>query len=75
MVLVTASMNHEYASQEFESTQSFHKKEELLTRMSHLKKLYFEAREALATTNPGKLAEIEEELRVQKQRVFAENLN
>lgn len=75
LVLVTASMNHEYAKQEFEKTGSFQRKQELMARMSHLKSLYFNAREVLAAEQPEKLAELEEELRLQKQTVFPEYLS
>ncbi|MBI2083952.1 MAG: hypothetical protein HYT76_10400 [Deltaproteobacteria bacterium] len=74
LVLVTASMNHEYAKKEYEKTQSFHRREELMARMSHLKSLYFNVRQALAETQPIRLAEIEEELRLQKEQVFPEYL-
>ena len=70
MVLVTSSMNHEYAKQELEKTSSYQRKQDLLSRMAHLKSLYFNAREALAMTQPDKLANLEEELRLQKQNVF-----
>ena len=72
LVLVTASMNHEYAKKEMEKARSFHKREELLQRMSHLKRLYFDAREALAVVDPTRLNELEEELRLEKQKVFQE---
>lgn len=74
LVLVTASMNHEYAKKEYEKTNSFHRRQELLVRMSHLKSLYFNARQTLAETQPIRLAEIEEELRLQKEQVFPEYL-
>lgn len=73
LVLVTASMNHEYAKKELEKTRSFHRQQELLVRMSNLKNLYFQAREALAAAVPEKLAEIEKDLRTQKQIVFPEH--
>ncbi|MBI2981124.1 MAG: hypothetical protein HYY44_02290 [Deltaproteobacteria bacterium] len=74
LVLVTASMNHEYAKKEYDKSQSFHRKEELMTRMSHLKSLYFNVRQTLEKTQPDRLAEIEEELRSQKEQVFHEYL-
>ncbi|MBI2501107.1 MAG: hypothetical protein HYW02_06530 [Deltaproteobacteria bacterium] len=75
LVLVTASINHEYAKKEFEKTHSFHRREELLVRMSDLKRLYFNAREAMKLADPDKLSAIEEELRSQKQNVLNEYLN
>lgn len=75
LVLVTASMNHEYAKKELEKTRSFQKRQELLSRMAHLKELYFNARATLATLEPHKLEELENELRLEKQNVFSEYLN
>jgi len=75
LVLVTTSMNHEYAKKELEKTSSFHKRQELLTRMAHLKELYFNARATLAAREPQKLEELERELRLEKQSVFSEHLN
>ncbi len=74
LVLVTTSMNHEYAKLEFDKTRSFQRRQELLSRMSHLKQLYFDARNTLATMHPDRLVELEEELRLQKQKVFHEYL-
>ncbi len=75
LVLVTASMNHEYAKQEFEKTNSYQRRQELLVRMSHLKKLYFNVRETLASQSPEKLADLEKELQTQKQTVFPRYLS
>ena len=74
MILVTSSLNHEYASHEFEKTESYHRRQELLERMAHLKSLYFVARKKLHYYNPNKLEQIESELRIQKQNVFNEHL-
>jgi len=72
LVLVTASINHEYAKKELDKTQTFHRREELLNRMSHLKCLYFNAREVMVQTDPVRLSELEEELLIQKRELFTE---
>lgn len=73
MVLVTSSMNHEYARKELDKTRSFDKKQNLLSRMSHLKSLYFEARKRLAKFHPDRLDSLEKELRQQKQTVLSDH--
>ena len=73
MVLVTSSMNHEYARKELEKTRSFDKKQALLGRMSHLKSLYFTARKRLSEFHPERLASLEQELRQQKQTVLSDH--
>lgn len=73
MVLVTSSMNHEYTLKAYEKCRSFSKKQELLTRMSHLKKLYYAARHQLATIHPDRLQILEQELNQQKQTVLSDS--
>lgn len=76
MVLVTSSMNHEYARKALEKTHSYDKKQDLLERMNQLKSLYFSARDKLALTHPERLESLENELRLQKQMVLSDqNLN
>lgn len=72
MVLVTSSMNHEYARRAYEKTCLYDKKQALLERMMNFKTLYFSARDKLALFHPEKLDAIEHELRVQKQMVFGD---
>ncbi len=72
MVLVTSSMNHEYTRQEYEQEESYQRRQELGTRMEHLKTLYFHARKNLALTNPEKLEELEQDLSLQKQVILNE---
>lgn len=74
LVLVTTSMNHEYVKQEYERTKSFHRRQELLNRMSHLKTLYFGARDSLLKRDPSRVQEIEEDLQLQKRTVFPDAL-
>lgn len=72
MVLVTSSMNHEYARQEYDQAKSYQRKQELLGRMSDLKQLYFQVRQSLSLTHPEKLEELEVDLLFQKQAVLNE---
>jgi len=72
MVLVTSSMNHEYIRQAYDQERSFHKRQELLSRMSELKSLYFQVRKSLELATPDKLEEIETDLLFQKQTVLNE---
>ncbi len=72
MVLVTSSMNHEYARKAYVKTRSYDKKQELLERMEHLKSLYYNARKQLITCYPDRVSTIETELNAQKQAFFAE---
>ena len=74
MILVTSSMNHEYARKAYESCKIYSRQQELLVRMSHLKNLYFVTRKKLAETYPDRLQAIEEELQFQKQAVFSDYL-
>lgn len=73
MVLVTSSMNHEYTRKALSKTRSYGKREDLLARMSHLKRLYFTARQRLAQLQPERLEALENELRLQKQTVLSED--
>ncbi len=73
MIMVTTSMNHEYTRKAYEKTKGFEKREELMSRMSNLKSLYFTAREQLANLSPDKLVEIEGELQFQKQTVLSDS--
>lgn len=73
MMLVTSSMNHEYARKELEKTRSYEKGQQLLARMSHLKTLYFTARKRLSQSHPERLETLENELRQQKQTVLSEH--
>lgn len=72
MVLVTSSMNHEYARRALQKAKSYEKKQDLLLRMDQLKNLYYSARHQLSLRNPEKLDSLERELNLQKQQVFAE---
>lgn len=72
MVLMTSSMNHEYTRQEYDRAKSFQKREELMSRMSDLKNLYFQVRKSLELNHPEKLELIERDLLFQKQTVLNE---
>ncbi len=72
MLLVTSSINHEYSRKELEKCRSYAKKQEILSRMSHLKTLYFAARHQMVQVYPEKLAVLEAELSEQKQQVLSE---
>lgn len=72
LVLVTSSMNHEYTRQAYDQTRSYHRRQELLSRMSELKSLYFQVRRSLEMAHPSKLEEIENDLLFQKQTVLNE---
>jgi hypothetical protein len=72
MLLVSSSMNHEYTRKAYEKTRSFHRKQELLSKMNRWKALYFTARNHLVQNCPERLESIENELRLQKLSVFSE---
>lgn len=72
LLLTTTSMNHEYARKEFEKSDSYARQQELLSKMSQLKNLYFIAREKLARFHPEKLGKIEGDLQKQKSEIFTE---
>ena len=73
LLLVTASMNHEYTRKAFEKTRSYHRRQELLIKMSELKIAYFTVRNKLAHNHPERLESIENELRLQKLTVLSEH--
>ena len=72
MLLTNSSLGHEYARKEFEIARSFEKKERLLAKMEHYKKVYFETREVLQEYFPEKLDDIEKDLLSQKQTALTE---
>ncbi len=72
MLMVSSSMNHEYARKEYETTKSFSKKQELMIKMTSLKNLYFTARKKLADSSPERLTVLENELRVQKTQALSD---
>lgn len=72
MLMTNSSFGHEYARKEFSESHSFDKKEKLLAKMDHYKRIYFEAREAIQNYFPEKLDAIEKDLLSQKQTLFTE---
>ncbi|MBI1910301.1 MAG: hypothetical protein HYS22_09050 [Deltaproteobacteria bacterium] len=72
MLLTNSSFGHEYARKEYEGARTFEKKERLLAKMEHYKRVYFEAREVLMEYFPDKLDDIEKDLLSQKQTALTE---
>ena len=73
MVLVTSSMNHEYARKAYEESHSYATKQELLNSMTNFKEIYFTAREKIASANPELLPSIEEDLKFEKITALTEH--
>ncbi len=70
--MVTSSVNHAYASQEYEECRNSERKDELLQYMGDCQKEYFEARKDLYTIDPYALIEFERDLLMQKLRTIGE---
>ena len=72
MLMTNSSFGHEYARKEFESARSYDQKEELLAKMDHFKRIYFEARQTVSYHFPELLEDIEKDLLSQKLAIFSE---
>ena len=73
--MATNSINHEYARVEFDDTNCPERREELLDYMQDCRSQYFTARGELEAYDPYALAEFEEDLLSQKQRMLAPHYN
>jgi hypothetical protein len=66
LTMATTSINHEYARIEFDKSDDYEKKEELLKYMAACRHKYLKAREELAKYSPAILEAFEKDLNLQK---------
>ena len=70
MLLTNSSFGHEYARMEMEQTRSNFKRTMLVEKLENFRRIYFEARNELATFSPDIVESIEKDLSAQKSFFF-----
>lgn len=71
-ILMQSAFGHEYALMNLADSLPYTRRQAVMAELEHHKATYFWAREKFSLLNPVKLAAVEEDLRLQKQVLFAD---